>query len=483
MFLCVSFLVAATNSSNAQTLQNNESKVLSVEQLKGDFQLLRSKLESSQPGLYLYTSKDSLDKIFENIGSSLNEPITSLAFFRRIAPLNKILRNLHTRICASAAYEKATETGLPRFPLDIHWQDGKMYVLRNHSGNDSILSGFVIKSINGERAETIFQTLLDCSVRDGFNESYPLAQASRNFSFYYAQLIATPQTFHLELALPDGSSKYIDLPGITGTEIRNSRTEKYNGRYSQYSEDYDAWITNKEPALRFETRRDVGILTLRTFHIYTIEGSGQKYEEFFKQSFGQLLANSTKHLIIDLRNNHGGHDLLGMSLMSYLHDSVFYYYKKRSAFVKPIGKSVKKENTYEIVGRRGWIGKVTPAKEIYKGRVYVLMNGYSVSAAGEFIGHLKNINRAIFIGEEAGGNPAIFTGGQSLPIDLPHTRITGTIPLNLVEMNVTIKNTGHGVIPDYEIKPGIKDVLESKDVEMDFAMELIRRGEWQLIKQ
>ena len=141
--------------------------------------------------------------------------------------------------------------------------------------------------------------------------------------------------------------------------------------------------------------------------------------------------------------------------------------------VKPIGKFVKTGDVYEIIGRGGWIGKVTPSKKIFKGKIYVLMNGYSVSAAGEFIGHLKNAGRAVFIGEEAGGNPVMFTGGQTLHVDLPNTHVTGFIPLNLVEVNVKLKNTGHGGIPDYEIKPGIAEILKEKDVQMEFALRLI----------
>jgi C-terminal processing protease CtpA/Prc len=163
--------------------------------------------------------------------------------------------------------------------------------------------------------------------------------------------------------------------------------------------------------------------------------------------------------------------------MSHLQDSIFYYYKRRISIVKPDkhANAVKKGDVYEIKGRGDWTGKIIPAKAVYQGKIYVLMNGYCVSAAGEFIGHLKNIKRSIFIGQEAGGNPVIFTGGVSLPIDLPHTRITGTVPLQLVEMNVTQKNNGHGVRPDYEIAPTISDIMEGKDVEMELALELIRK--------
>src|SRR5258708_14900501 len=107
---------------------NNEK--IAVKFLKEDFNTLRNKLESTQLGLYLYTPEDSLNKIFDNMSNSLNEPMTSLEFYRRVAPINKILRNLHTLFWASESYENGTETGLQRFPLDVHWTDGKMYVLR-----------------------------------------------------------------------------------------------------------------------------------------------------------------------------------------------------------------------------------------------------------------------------------------------------------------------------------------------------------------
>jgi C-terminal processing protease CtpA/Prc len=226
-----------------------------------------------------------------------------------------------------------------------------------------------------------------------------------------------------------------------------------------------------------EMKGNVAIMSVRTFYLPAIEDGGQNYEEFFRKSFAEIAANRTKNLIIDLRNNHGGSDPVGMALMSYLHDSTFYYYKRRSAIVKPDrhARAVRKGSMYEIKGKGVWTGRVTPAKDVYKGTVYVLMNGYSVSATGEFIGHLKSINRAIFIGEEAGGNPVAFTGGVSLPIDLPHSRVTGTIPLQFVEMNVRLKNTGHGVAPNYEVHPGINDILEERDLELELALKLIRK--------
>lgn len=468
------FTIALNHVVRGQTTSSGINDKLPVDLLKEDLRTLRSKLESSQPGLYLYTSKDSLDKIFMTMENSINEPMTSIEFFKKIAPLNGILRNLHTRFWPSDEYEKAIETNLLGFPFDIYWHKGQMFVLRNHSENESVLPGSEIKSINGESAGIIFQKILDCRVRDGFNETYPLAQASRNFSYYYTQLIGTPEIFKLELATPDGANTVIEVRAVTALVINKSRVEKYDRKFARYSGDWDAWIEKKEIPLRFEMKGDVAVITARTFYLPIIEESGQNYKEFFKKSFTKIVSEKTKNLIIDLRNNHGGSDPVGMALMSYLHDSAFYYYKRRSTLARPEAKSVKRGDHYEIMGRGVWTGKVVPRKNVYKGKVFVLMNGFCVSAAGEFIGHLKNINRATFIGEEAGGNPVTFTGGESLALDLPHSRITGTIPLQWVEMNVRLKNTGHGVIPDYEVQPSIRDILEERDVEMELVMKLIK---------
>src|SRR5258706_6954479 len=128
--------------------QGVKDEKIAVKLLKEDFNILRGKLESTQLGLYLYTSKDSLNKIFDRMSNSINEPMTPVEFYRRIAPINKTLRNLHTLFWASLGDEKRTATGLSRFPLDIHWADGRMYVLRDNSTQENVVAGSVIKSIN-----------------------------------------------------------------------------------------------------------------------------------------------------------------------------------------------------------------------------------------------------------------------------------------------------------------------------------------------
>lgn len=472
LLFCIFILPVAL--SKAQHDENQGDKLVSGAQLRNDFLLLRNKLEASQPGLHLYIKQDSLSKIFDSILSSLDKPMTAMEFYHHIAPINSVLRNLHTEIEPPRFFYEAMENS-PRFPFDIIRIGEEIFILRNNSLDESIIPGTIINSINGTDAVKIFNELLMYTVRDGFNETYPNAQVSRNFKTLYAQHYGTPANFFLDVTIPDGSTRKVQIQGLTLSEIGMNRTSRYNGKYSQHSGDWDAWASKKEPALAIDMKEDVAIMTVRTFYVPIIQNNGQNFENFFSKSFNEIISRKIRHLIIDLRNNHGGSDLVGMHLISHLCDSSFFYYKRRSAVVKPAMKSIHNGDVYEIVGRRQWTGKVTPANEVYTGKVYVLMNGYSVSATAEFIGHLKNMNRAVFIGEETGGNPAIFTGGERLQVNLPHTQITATIPLHLMEMNVALRNTGHGVIPDYEIRPSIDDILAGRDLELEQALELIRK--------
>ncbi|HWA35877.1 MAG TPA: hypothetical protein VG737_17160 [Cyclobacteriaceae bacterium] len=220
--LCLSLvvvgLVAGAQGSYAQ---NTSDQKIPVALLKDDLRKFKSAMESSQIGLYLYTPKDTLDQIFRRIESSFNAPMTPVEFHRKVAPLNKYLANLHTIFWPSADYETGKETGALRFPLDIHWSDGKMYVLRNNSSVE-VLEGSVIRGINGVNTGSLFRQLLDGVLRDGFNQTYPTARLSRNFSYYYDVLIGEPTVFEIELTNPDRSEQIVQVPAITATEIKKT---------------------------------------------------------------------------------------------------------------------------------------------------------------------------------------------------------------------------------------------------------------------
>ena len=101
----------------AQTANKENLPLISPEKLKEDFQLLKTSLEKTHAGLYPYTPKDSLDYAFNQIESSLNQPMTSINFYRKITPLLQLIGNGHTHFHAPPDFKTAINTTLLRFPF------------------------------------------------------------------------------------------------------------------------------------------------------------------------------------------------------------------------------------------------------------------------------------------------------------------------------------------------------------------------------
>ncbi len=114
-------------------------------------------------------------------------------------------------------------------------------------------------------------------------------------------------------------------------------------------------------------------------------------------------------------------------------------------------------------------------KDMFAGNIYVLMNGNSFSSTSALIANIKNTTKATFIGEESGGMYEGPTGGQTIPIILPNSKIMVRISPNILIGSFYKKHPiGRGVLPDYYTRYTIDDILLNKDLEMKLAQKLIK---------
>lgn len=483
-FLFVYGLVQAQPSENALTKKH------SIAALKEDFNILRQSLEETHAGLYAYTSKKEMDATFDSIESSLNKPMTSIDFYRRVIPLNSIIKNNHTKFSPPKSYEEAIDKTLPRFPFEVYWNQNKLFVVQNNSRDISIKEGSVIQSINGERAEDVFDELVSNSRRDGYNRTGVENEISASFSKFYAYFKGTPSFFQMELLSPDGASKTANIEAITFEEVKEHKFKRYN-------DDGKNWVEKKLPILELAIEGDIATLKLRQFYNPYRVKSGQKLANLFDKYFAEIEKAGVKHLIIDIRNNRGGNEYRLMDLFSHLYAKPFMLYKEKITSFKKIPNAkyyeenitarnlylpliLKKKGEVYHVNKLGLLNgysaglhKKKPANTVYRGDVYLLTNGISFSASGFMAGLVKNYNRGLVIGEEAGGNSSQCVAGDVIRLKLPNTNISIKMPLILLKLDVDFENTGHGVIPDYVIKPNIDDILAEKDVVMDFTFKLI----------
>jgi len=117
-----------------------------------------------------------------------------------------------------------------------------------------------------------------------------------------------------------------------------------------------------------------------------------------------------------------------------------------------------------------------PKQNSYAGKVYILADGRSFSAAAEFSAIARSNKRALFIGEEVGGGYYGNTSGDDAFITLPNSQLSCRIPL--VKYTLAVKqdaNKGNGILPEYPVYPTINDFINHTDSQLDSALSIIRK--------
>ena len=173
---------------------------------------------------------------------------------------------------------------------------------------------------------------------------------------------------------------------------------------------------------------------------------------FYKDVYSWKQRIPNKHLYPDL-------DFISKRLFSVI-------FKKKGEYYRP--------NWIARLGGLKGLKKSKPNKPYYDKQVYVLTDSGSFSATGEITGLIKSYNRAIFIGEEPGGNAYQNTSGITETMVLPNSKVRVDIPFWLWIMNVEFENTGHGVIPDHIVRQSIEDRINKKDTVMEYTLNLIK---------
>src|SRR5262249_1378092 len=73
-------------------------QTFSMKEIKEDLFFLRKTLEEGHPGLYPYTTKANMDKLFDETKKKLNPPMDELAFYRILPPLTAAIKDGHTSL-------------------------------------------------------------------------------------------------------------------------------------------------------------------------------------------------------------------------------------------------------------------------------------------------------------------------------------------------------------------------------------------------
>ncbi|MDB5036052.1 MAG: peptidase [Chlorobi bacterium] len=458
------------------------SATFSPAQLRQDFELFRRSLEGAHPGLYRYTTKPRFDSLFGNAALRLDSAMTEREFLYGILkPLVVDIRDQHTVIRASDRYENERDRNGIFLPLEFRYTAGDLYLYKNYSRDSALPVGARILSINGTPARRIIETLLTSITADGTNLTAKYHELGEYFQGLYHNAIARPDSFRMEmLNRTTGRRSIVTIAALPLRTIGEIRA----GRYGTADQIPAAALH----PLEMRVDGSIAILTLRTFDDQIIEFAGTRFSLFIDSAFAAIRDLSVRDVVIDLRDNHGGSSFNGPLLYSYLTNKPFPWLERlevtratrlpdlrydSSSFYPGFPES----SVPDSAGRLVWknfplLDLQQPSAANFNGRVYVLIDGGTQSAAGHFAAMVKGRQRGEFIGEEAGaayrgGVTGLYAFGK-----LPNTGIRLRIPLVKSTLAISGRFTG-GVIPDHPIAPAIDDIIAGRDPVMAYALNLV----------
>lgn len=456
----------------------SQTKTFTPSQLKEDFTMFRSALTEIYPSMYRFDTKENIDRLFDKTFSHFDKPMSELDFLKRLIPMGVAFKDGHFRIQASMDFRKYIDEQAKFFPLLLNFRTDNTFLMAG--GGDIIPAGSIITSVNGIKVSELRNELLKYAAGDGDILGGRLAVLSRRFYLFHLLNYGEQDEFTV---------------GYTDN-IGNESTAKFSPISKN---DYDIIVKPKnqsEKLLSLEINNDItAVLTIKTFSPNALQKNNENYAEFLKTSFNTLKEKNIKGLIIDLRDNSGGEDEYGAMLYSQLTDKEFKYYdylrlnNNHISFLKytnaPPDLNEQMKERVDSVGINDFRFKEEghenlkiqkPAENNFKGKVIVLINRGTFSAAAEFCSIFHSLKRGKFVGEETGGTYIGNTSGISIDLTLPNTKTI--IPINLMRYEMAVdKSTfkGRGIIPDYPFERSINDILTGSDTEMKYALELLAK--------
>ncbi len=246
------------------------------------------------------------------------------------------------------------------------------------------------------------------------------------------------------------------------------------------------------PPMHFQIDAEKGlaIMKITTFAYWVVDKSIKDYADFFEESFEKLEKQDIKHLIIDIRNNRVGEEMIGAELLTYLINTDFEIYKfgkantldfsytnklpKANKIKLPKKHYVKTDSGY-ILQKGDFLRTFQPkTSNKFSGQVYVLSNNRCWSAANNFLALVKTHQVATIIGQESGGSFEDVDGRQRVNFTLPYSKMKVSYPVWSFRIDSKGGDRLRGVVPDHIITRSLEDLISKNDVELSFTYQLIK---------
>lgn len=230
------------------------------------------------------------------------------------------------------------------------------------------------------------------------------------------------------------------------------------------------------------------------------------FKDYLEETFDSLETLGINNLVIDLRNNGGGSSLLCLQLLYHWTEREDIKGFAKSFYVSEANKQLNKKEykkfvkSYQLKNHRapergelysnGFLNcdslifeqienkkseyYIPKDRSVFSGKVIVLGNYGTGSAATLFTTILQDNNLATIIGTSVENNPIGATNYQ--PFKLPESKFTGSVATGYL-VRPEPKN-GSVLNPDYWVENSVEDIINGNDKYLEKAMKLIKNTKW-----
>ncbi|MEQ9300667.1 MAG: S41 family peptidase [Cyclobacteriaceae bacterium] len=449
---------------------------------KADFEILTGALLTTHPNLYRSTPKAKFNEVLDSLRETMNDELSAVQFFRAASRVFSMIKEGHSRVSPSRELI-AEMQDKALFPFDVWLLDDRLVVRATRDSSYEDMVSSEITSINGRPVNDIIQCLVglagSSSGRDNHQGLIQSLSLYNNFAQAYYYFVDTTNTFQLGYQKRgETESQIMQVRGVAG-QIKDDD-------YLKLPAEREAPVTTE-----INIKENYALLKVTTFAWWTGKYSIKEYKKVFKEFFKKVSDHGLEHLIIDVRDNRGGEELLGVDILTYLIPYAFtpYEYIQTSSLEYSSLKSLPefegdtKFNTRDYVeNESGFQKKDDPilktfdpkAKYAFRGQVYVLGNGRSWSAASTFLSWTKTHKAGIYVGQEGGGAFTTVDGRQMVKFTLPYSGLRVSYPIWSMKLNTSNGSPHSGPIPDVEIQKTPAQLLNGTDTEIEYVLRQIK---------
>lgn len=457
---------------------------LTREEATEDFTTLMRVLREAYPGLYDDATPAEIEAFCDRTLASLPAKMPIRDFYKVLRRVESRFHDSHLTLYPLESERNRRRIDLPQ--IYFGWIDSALVAFRCTKPYASYY-GRRIRSVDGIAADSLRGIIgayaygYDGKVRSVRDFQSLMAGWSRYFSF----VPDASERCDVTLEFDDGERLALKGWTYTGRDLHG------------LAPDWTEFVrTNNYPDADFSLRTiddSTAYMGLSTFQLHAVEVDSLA-------AFIRSVADKP-NLIVDLRNNSGGEIEVLRRILSFFATKPFaplggYQWIAAPEGIRSFeGCCMNYLPDQQIVGgfepvegKEGYflpddVGDIVPDSAThYGGRLYVLINEGSASAATIFPAVILRNHRGVIVGRETATAYHFMNAVKFADIRLPHSWVTMRVPLVRCVFDTTRNERipyGRGVIPDHEVRLTLDELASVRgDSILNYTLALIDRGEY-----